>query len=107
MNGKRTDKTADQNTQPYENHICLISRTVNISHLPGSSFHFMLHSCKFEDISRIHHRLRKYRNIDTCTLDAADADTMHEFLCPDRRNLFSRESPVSNHDRQRLRRKIE
>ena len=54
MDSQCTEKTTEQNAQPDENHIRLIGRTVNVTHLFGSVFHFMFKTGELENISRIH-----------------------------------------------------
>ena len=107
MYGQCTDQTTDKDTQADKDHICLVGRAVNVTHLLGSRFHFELCSGQFKDITGVDHCLRKYRNVDSCPLDAADTDSMHEFLCADGRDFFSGERTVSNHDGKRLCRKVE
>ena len=67
----------------------------------------MLHAGQLEHIPGIYHGLCQYRNMDTCTLDAADTDSVHEFQCTDRGDLFACECAVSDHYRKRLCREVE
>ena len=107
MHSQRTDKATDQNTESDKNHICLIRRPINISHLFSGSFHLMFHSGKFQNITGVHHCPGKYRDIDTRTFDTTDTNPVHKLLRPDFGNRFSGKSPVCHHNRQSFRRKVQ
>ena len=107
VNGKCADQTTEQNTQSHKDHICLVGGAIDIAHLFGGSFYFEFCSGQFEDIAGVDHCLSEYRHIDACPLDAADADTVHEFQRTDRGDLFTCECAVGDHYRKRLCREVE
>jgi len=99
--------TTEQDTQSHEDHICLVGGAIDIAHLFGGSFYFEFCSGQFENITGVDHCLSKYRNIDACSLDTADTDSVHEFLCPDFGYRFPGKSPVGHHYRKSFCREVE
>ena len=107
VNGQCAEQSAYKDAEPYENHICLVGRTVYITQTSGGGFHFLSGSHYFYHVAGIYCGLCHDGDIDARTLDAADADAVHELLTADCRNGFSGKSLFGYHDGQSFGREVQ